>query len=141
MILEVQCHAIPHFKARTNGKCQSRGPRRGKTFILCQAIFKNPVLLRTEGLVPFILISSVNNNLFQFLQILRTFKMSLLGESFSKNNCRMQGCAPWMKWKLSYSCPENKNQKMYYNLWHLDVLEMAIMVWKRPCIGRIIMHQ
>ena len=70
MPLEVQGHAIPQFKADVSGKCEPRGPRRCSTLILCQAIFKNPVLLQTEGLAPFVLISTVCNSLnLNFLEI------------------------------------------------------------------------
>ena len=63
MPLEVQGHAIPHFKAKINGKFKPKGPRRGSTFTLCHATFKNPVLLHTEGFLPFVLISSVSEGL------------------------------------------------------------------------------
>ena len=56
-------HAIPHFKAKISGEFESRRPRYGSTFISCQAIFKNPVLVHREGLVPFVSISSVCKNL------------------------------------------------------------------------------
>ena len=59
MLLELQGHAIPHFKAKISLKLLARGPRRGNTFSLCQATFKNPVLLPNKGLVPFVLISTV----------------------------------------------------------------------------------
>ena len=59
MPLEVEDHAIPHFKARINGNCELRGPRHGSIFVLRQAISKNTVLLHTKGLVPFVLISTV----------------------------------------------------------------------------------
>ena len=45
MPLDVQGHTIPHFKAKISGKCEPREPRHGSTLKLCQAIFKNPVLL------------------------------------------------------------------------------------------------
>ena len=56
--LEVQDHAIPHHKTDICGECELKGPRRGSTFILCQAILIS-VLLHNEGFVPFVLISTV----------------------------------------------------------------------------------
>ena len=60
MPLEVQGHAIPHIKAKLSGKFEPRGPSCSNTFILCLDIFKNPVLLHNEDLVPFVFISTVN---------------------------------------------------------------------------------
>ena len=41
-------------------KCEPRRPWSGSTIILCHAKFKNLVLQHTEGLMPFVLISTVS---------------------------------------------------------------------------------
>ena len=54
MTHEVGGHAIPHFKAKINDKYETGMSRHSSNFILCQAIFKNSVLLHTKGLMPFV---------------------------------------------------------------------------------------
>ena len=59
MPLEIQSHAIPHFKADIRGKLNPRGLECGSIFTLCHPFFKIALLVHTEGLGQFVSLSSV----------------------------------------------------------------------------------
>ena len=59
MPLEIQSHAIPHFKADISGKLEPRGLRHDRISMYCQSLLNRAHLLHKGGLGRFVSLSTV----------------------------------------------------------------------------------
>ena len=60
MLIEVEAHTVPHFKAPINGKVDLEGPECGGTFILDYSLVKIDHLLHKSFPVQFVFSSTVD---------------------------------------------------------------------------------